>query len=246
MRWFLALLSTLALWCGPALADYEAGRAAYERGDYPTALREWRALARQGDGEALFALGLLWERGEGVTGMPSYARAYSYFERAADLGLVEATVFVANRYLWGRGVDKDVAKAFDIVFRLWRERGARPAFDWLRWRYVFADRRRRAEIAEMVFADAVEGDGGSRTWLAHWYYRDIGGRRRDPVKAVAWSHLAAPGDATFGRRLIEAMKRKVRRDFPEAKAAAIIAAGEALAEAWAKGAPGRLGDLGGE
>ena len=73
MRWFLALLSTLALWCGPALADYEAGRAAYERGDYPTALREWRALARQGDGEALFALGLLWERGEGVTGMPSYA-----------------------------------------------------------------------------------------------------------------------------------------------------------------------------
>ena len=34
----------------PALsADFEAGLNAYDRGDYATALKEWRPLAEQGD-----------------------------------------------------------------------------------------------------------------------------------------------------------------------------------------------------
>ncbi len=36
----------------PARADFQEGNAAYERGDYAAALREWRPLARQGDANA--------------------------------------------------------------------------------------------------------------------------------------------------------------------------------------------------
>ncbi len=36
----------------PAWADYNAGVAAYKRGDYATALREWRPLAEQGNAGA--------------------------------------------------------------------------------------------------------------------------------------------------------------------------------------------------
>ena len=43
----------------PALgwADFQTGYDAYERGDYETALKEWRPLADQGDARAQTLLG---------------------------------------------------------------------------------------------------------------------------------------------------------------------------------------------
>ena len=41
----------------PSQADFQAGQAAYKRGDYETALREWRPLADQGDPVAQSNLG---------------------------------------------------------------------------------------------------------------------------------------------------------------------------------------------
>ena len=40
----------------PARADLQAGLDAYERGDYDTALKEWRPLAEQGDGGAQLSM----------------------------------------------------------------------------------------------------------------------------------------------------------------------------------------------
>ncbi len=40
----------------PAWAGFDEGEAAYQRGDYATALREWRPLAGQGHAEAQFKL----------------------------------------------------------------------------------------------------------------------------------------------------------------------------------------------
>ncbi len=50
----------------PAWAGWDEGVAAYERGDYATALRELRPLARQGDSNAQFFVGLMYEDGQGV------------------------------------------------------------------------------------------------------------------------------------------------------------------------------------
>ncbi|MCZ6609182.1 MAG: sel1 repeat family protein, partial [Alphaproteobacteria bacterium] len=51
----LALLLTL-----PATAqDHQKGVAAYKRGDYATALKEWRPLAEQGHANAQDNLGLM-------------------------------------------------------------------------------------------------------------------------------------------------------------------------------------------
>ncbi len=38
--------------------DFEKGRDAYMRGDYATALREWRPLAERGHADAQFKLGV--------------------------------------------------------------------------------------------------------------------------------------------------------------------------------------------
>jgi TPR repeat protein len=63
------LLLAAALICGaisPTWADFDNGVAAYERGDYATAFREWLPLAEQGDAQAQYNLGGMYQFGEGV------------------------------------------------------------------------------------------------------------------------------------------------------------------------------------
>ncbi len=43
-------------------AGMKEGYAAYDRGDYATAMREWRPLAEQGDADAQFNLGFMFSK----------------------------------------------------------------------------------------------------------------------------------------------------------------------------------------
>ena len=47
-------------------ADYYKGFDAYQNGDYATALRELQPLAEQGDANAQYNLGLMYDKGLGV------------------------------------------------------------------------------------------------------------------------------------------------------------------------------------
>jgi len=47
-------------------ADFQRGYAAFQSGDYAIALREWTPLAKQGDADAQFNLGLMYANGDGV------------------------------------------------------------------------------------------------------------------------------------------------------------------------------------
>ena len=47
-------------------ADFEKGLDTAKRGDYATALREWKPLAEQGDADAQYNLGLMYANGHGV------------------------------------------------------------------------------------------------------------------------------------------------------------------------------------
>ena len=62
----LALPAALLLAAVPALADVKAGVDAWERGDYPAAVAEWRPLAVGGDPDAQFNLGQAYKLGRGV------------------------------------------------------------------------------------------------------------------------------------------------------------------------------------
>ena len=55
----IAVIVALLFGAGSAWADWDDGVAAYERGDYATALEEWRPLAEQGDADAQFNLGVM-------------------------------------------------------------------------------------------------------------------------------------------------------------------------------------------
>ncbi len=94
----------------PAWAGFEEGKAAYNRGDYATALREWRPLAKQGDAEAQFFLGAMYNLGDGVP--QDYAESAKWFRKAAEQGNAKAQFFLGIMYEDGQGVPQDYAKAY--------------------------------------------------------------------------------------------------------------------------------------
>ena len=86
----------MVLWPLLAAADYESGYAAYWRGDYWTAYREWRPLAEQGDAQAQYNLGMMYESGKGVPG--DSAEAVKWYRRSAERGYLEAQLRLGAMY----------------------------------------------------------------------------------------------------------------------------------------------------
>jgi TPR repeat protein len=85
----------VAAW-GPAAAGFDEGDAAYRRGDYAAAVREWRPLAEQGNARAQAALGFLYESGMGVP--KSDSEAAKWYLRAAEQGEINAQYNLGNMY----------------------------------------------------------------------------------------------------------------------------------------------------
>ena len=78
------LVLTFAIMIGlaaPAWAGFNEGVAAYKRGDYATALREFRPLAEQGNSGAQHYLGFMYDNGHGVT--KNYAEEMKWYRKAA-------------------------------------------------------------------------------------------------------------------------------------------------------------------
>ena len=105
-----ALLAlVLALAAPVAAQDFAAGWAAYKRGDYAAALREFRPLADQGNAKALFNLGVMYDKGQGVP--QDYAEAERWYRQAADQGVASAQYYLGFMYANGQGVPQDHAEA---------------------------------------------------------------------------------------------------------------------------------------
>ncbi len=99
------LVLTIAILIGlaaPAWAGFAEGVAAYKRGDYETALRELRPLANQGNAEAQFNLGGMYDKGEGVP--QDDTEAVKWYRKAAEQGYAEAQYSLGLMYVKGWGV----------------------------------------------------------------------------------------------------------------------------------------------
>src|SRR2546425_8860205 len=88
-----------------AWADLAAGVAAYNRGDYSTALKEFRPLADQGDAEAQTYLGGMYADGTGVP--QDYKEAIRWYRLAAEQGGPHAQFNLGGMHDNGTGVPQD-------------------------------------------------------------------------------------------------------------------------------------------
>ncbi|WP_108810163.1 SPOR domain-containing protein [Sphingorhabdus sp. Alg231-15] len=85
----LALASAIFGLASPALADVKAGVDAWGRGDYKTAVAEWRGPAAAGDADAQFNMGQAHKLGRGVA--MDLNQAERYYKKAADQGHLQAS-----------------------------------------------------------------------------------------------------------------------------------------------------------
>ena len=105
----VAIVLLLAIPCAGA-ADFQAGQEAYDRGDYATALGEWRPLAEGGDAAAQYQLGVMYDDGEGV--LEDDREAARWYRRAAEQGYVAAQLALGAIHAAGRGVAEDRVQAW--------------------------------------------------------------------------------------------------------------------------------------
>ena len=120
LRFPIALVLSFACLAGPAWADFQAGMDANNRGDYASALREWRPLAEQGDSPAQVSLGLLYTNGQGVP--QDHVQARQWYEKAAIQGDALAQLNLGVIYGNGKGVPEDYQQAL-YWFRLSANQG---------------------------------------------------------------------------------------------------------------------------
>jgi uncharacterized protein len=112
----IMVLSLLLSIHGLALGGFEEGAKAYNRGDYGTALREWRPLAEQGNADAQLNMGFMYDNGYGVP--QDYKKAITWYRRAAEQDNKRAQYNLGLMYDMGYGVPQNKVQAhmwYDIA-----------------------------------------------------------------------------------------------------------------------------------
>jgi TPR repeat protein len=100
---------------GPGAPRLAAGYRAYDVGDFPRALDDFRAAADAGMADAQYFVGLMHAEGEGTA--RSYAEAAKWYEKAAAQDQPDALFALAKLYVIGGGVERDPAKAIALYER---------------------------------------------------------------------------------------------------------------------------------
>ena len=85
------------------------------------ALEIWIPLAEQGDDDAQFGLGYMYDEGQGVP--QDDAEAAKWYLKAAEQGYAEAQINLGSMYENGKGVPQDDAEAVT-----WYRRSAEQGF----------------------------------------------------------------------------------------------------------------------
>jgi TPR repeat protein len=117
---FIAVALSLATLSPASAQDFQSGLEAFNRGDFATALREFRPLAEQGDAIAQNKLGWMYNNGRGVP--VDDTEAVRWYRLAAEQGNAYAQHQLGTMYLYGEGVPLDDTEAVRW-YRLAAEQG---------------------------------------------------------------------------------------------------------------------------
>lgn len=183
----VAVMAGLAL---PAAADFKAGLAAYKKGDYAAALKQWRPLAEQGDRQAQFALGTIYHNGKGVA--KDVKESTKWYMKAANQGDPRAMAIVGLKYVLGSGVKKNKAEAYkwlNLAFMYGKKTIKPQLLSLEKSEPASVIQAGRARGARMARARADTGDPLA-TAVVGVIYTLGRGVPKDLVKGYAWMDLA--------------------------------------------------------
>jgi len=117
MRYLLFVSMLLTIYTTPSLAlgNYNDGTIAFDRGDYKTALKEFKNLAEQKDSRGQYGMGLMYDMGTGVS--MNFEEAVKWYQLSAEQGNADAQNNLATMYAEGEGTKKDAHKAKKLYER---------------------------------------------------------------------------------------------------------------------------------
>ncbi|WP_374278564.1 tetratricopeptide repeat protein [Azonexus sp.] len=103
------LLSAATVRAAPIDVEMREAAQRHRQGDTAAAVAIWQRWAGQGDADAAYNLGLVYQHGDGVPADP--ARALIWYRAAADKGDKPAQFQIGLMYQNGEGVAADPAEA---------------------------------------------------------------------------------------------------------------------------------------
>jgi len=108
-RFIVGILLAAYFLAGCSSTGYQAGRDAFDRGDYAAAVKEFQALAEQNDPQGQYAMAIMYYLGEGVP--KSFEKAMELYKAAAEQGYADAQNNLGVMYDQGEGVDVNYKEA---------------------------------------------------------------------------------------------------------------------------------------
>ena len=167
------------------LAFFAISMPFYADDDFATTL----AKAQQGDADAQCNLGLMYEKGNGVT--QDYAQAVAWFRKAAEQGYARAQSNLGVMYGNGQGVTQDYAQAV-AWFRKAAEQGYARAQSNLGYMYEQGNgvKQDYAQAVAWYRKAAEQGNAIAQNNLGVRYHNGQG-VTQDYSQAVAWYRKAA-------------------------------------------------------
>ena len=184
-----ALVLTFACAVPQARAGFDEGIAAYHAGNFKLASEEFLKAAEQGDATAQFNLGVMYDKGGGVT--RDYAEAVRWYRRAAAQGHARAQFNLGLKYAKGEGVTRNYAEAVRW-YRRAAEQGNARAQSNLGAMYAKGEgvTRNYAEAVRWYRRAAEQGNATAQNNLGVMYDKG-GGVTRNYIEAYMWYSLAA-------------------------------------------------------
>ena len=179
---------------------YQLARALFAALDYPSALASYKRAFELGNTRALYALGAMYDNGNGVE--KDLARARFYYELAAEMKFAPAIVSLGMQHERGIGGERDPVKAYGL-YRRAADLDDRRAVNKLgelteKGLGVAADARQARALYEK---SAAMGELDAMINLARCYANGIGGRQ-DKVEAKKLLVRAAQAGSAEAREIL--------------------------------------------
>jgi TPR repeat protein len=104
------LIRLTTAYAGEMDDEFRRGLAAFNTGDYATALNVWRPLAEHAEPRSEAGIGFMYHRGMGVA--VDEAAAAFWLMRAAEHGQAEGQLMLGILYYYGRGVTQSYVRSY--------------------------------------------------------------------------------------------------------------------------------------
>ena len=191
---------------------YDAGRRAFQDGDYATALVRLRPLAKDGHTKALYILSLMYAEGLGVARDPK--EALSWLHKAVDAGLKQAHVDLGATCSLSHEVLATGAAELESIHTAANVESSHAQLD-LGFKYARGqDVPRNDHEAVRWFHRAAENGSREAQAALGFMYADGRGVSQDDIVAVKWFRQAADQGLTAAQ-LALGFLYSVGRVFPE-------------------------------